>query len=78
MLPDREDILGRPEVAMVLQMDGQGPLATKYETWRALTTGAEDAPWLWGWKSFYDEDSPMATPEQVLALKPQIVLISFQ
>ena len=78
MLPDREDIVGRPELAMVLQMDGQGPLATKYETWRALTTGAEDAPWLWGWKSFYDEDSPMATPEQVLALEPQIVLISFQ
>ncbi len=78
MLPDREDIVGRPELALVLQMDGQGPLATKYETWRALTAGAEDVPWMWGWKSFYDEDSPMATPAQVLDLEPQVVLISFQ
>ncbi len=32
----------------------------------------------WGWKNFYDEDSPMATPEQVLELSPNPVFVSFQ
>ena len=32
----------------------------------------------WGWKNFYDEDRPMATPEQVLELSPKIVYVSFQ
>ena len=29
-----------PELAVVVQMDGQGPQATKRETWRAITAGA--------------------------------------
>ena len=32
----------------------------------------------WGWKNFYDKDSPMATPEQVLELTPNSVFVSFQ
>jgi hypothetical protein len=78
MLPGRESIETPPELAVVIQMDGQGTLAAKYETWDALTQGTEDAGWLWGWKNFYDEDSPMATPEEVLALEPLVVYVSFQ
>jgi len=59
-------------------MDGQGTLEAKYETWSALTADTEEAGWLWGWKNFYDEDSPMATPEEVLALEPVVVYVSFQ
>ncbi|MFA9432498.1 hypothetical protein [Egicoccus sp. AB-alg2] len=77
MLPDRDTIEVGPELAGVVHMDGQGPLGTKYETYDAITAGAEDR-WLWGWKNFYDEDSPTATPAQVLDLDPLPVFVSYQ
>jgi hypothetical protein len=77
MLPDRDTIEPPPELAVVVHMDGQGPLSAKYETYDAITAGAEDR-WLWGWKNFYDEDEPTATPEQVLELDPLPVFVSYQ
>jgi hypothetical protein len=77
MLPDRDTIEPPPELAVVVHMDGQGPLGTKYETYDSLTAGAEDR-WWWGWKNFYDEDQPTATPEQVLDLDPLPVFVSYQ
>jgi hypothetical protein len=78
MITEREAIEAPPELAVVIQVDGQGPLPTKYRTYEILTSGAEDAVWRWGWKNFYDEDSPMATPEQTLAVDPPPVFISYQ
>ncbi len=78
MLPDREQVVIPPELAVVIQMDGQGSLDDKYETWAAVTAGTEGAGWFWGWKNFYDEDAPMATPEQVLELDPPVVYVSYQ
>lgn len=78
MITERETIQTPAELAVVIQMDGQGPLPTKYDTYDALTAGAQDAGWYWGWKNFYDEDSPMATPEQTLAVEPQPVFVSYQ
>jgi hypothetical protein len=77
MLPDRDTIEAPDELAMVVHMDGQGPIGTKYETYDAITSGAEDR-WLWGWKNFYDEDAPTPTPEQVLDLDPLPVFVSYQ
>lgn len=77
MLPDRDTILAPPELAVVVHMDGQGSLTAKYETYAAITGGVEDR-WLWGWKNFYDEDSPTATPVQVLDLDPLPVLVTYQ
>jgi hypothetical protein len=77
MLPDRDTITAPPELAVVVHMDGQGPIGTKYETYASLTAGAEDR-WLWGWKNFYDEDHPTPTPEQVLELDPLPVFVSYQ
>lgn len=78
MITDRELIQTPPELFTVIQMDGQGPLPTKYETYSAITGGQEEAGWAWGWKNFYDEDSPMATPDEVLAVEPVVVFVSFQ
>ena len=78
MIRDRETIATPPELAVVIHMDGQGPLATKYETWGALTAGIDEQGWHWGWKNFFDEDSPLATPEQVLELSPLVVFVSYQ
>ena len=77
MISNRSEIESRPELGMVIQMDGQGPLGTKFATWRALLVNG-NPDWEWGWKSFYDEDSPMAKPQQVLDLEPIPVFISFQ
>jgi hypothetical protein len=78
MITDRETIEAPSELAVVIQMDGQGPLSTKYLTYDQLTADTENAVWRWGWKNFYDEDSPRATPEQTLAVDPEPVFISYQ
>jgi hypothetical protein len=78
MIPDRENVVVPVELALVIQMDGQGALADKYATWAAVTAGTAGSGWSWGWKNFYDEDSPMATPAQVLELEPTVVYVSFQ
>lgn len=78
MITNRDQIQTPPELFTVIQMDGQGPLPTKYETYSAITAGQEDVGWHWGWKNFFDEDSPMATPAEVLAVDPVPVFVSFQ
>ncbi len=78
MIRGRELVLAPPELAVVIHMDGQGILATKYETWEALVAGTRDQGWHWGWKNFFDEDSPLATPGEVLELTPLPVYVSYQ
>ncbi len=77
MITDRSSIETPPELAVVIQMDGQGPLPTKLATWHNLLSAGQGG-WDWGWKNFYDEDNPMATPDQVLGLDPVPVFVSFQ
>ena len=78
MITNRELIETPPELAIVIQMDGQGSLEVKYNTWNVLTRGTEESNFRWGWKNFYDEDSPTATPTQVLELTPVPVFVSYQ
>ena len=78
MITNRELIETPPELAVVIQMDGQGPLPSKYGTFSALTEGTEEATWRWGWKNFYQLDTPLATAAQVLDLEPLPVYVSFQ
>jgi hypothetical protein len=64
---------------MIIQMDGQGPLATKFDSFESLTEGwSETLGYWWGWKNFFDEDDPMASPAQVLGLRPIPLFVSFQ
>jgi hypothetical protein len=78
MITERETLRTPAELAVVVQMDGQGPLGTKFDTFSAITAGADDVGWRWGWKNFYDEDTPTATPEQTLTAEPEPVFISYQ
>ena len=78
MITNRGAIETPPELAVLIHMDGQGSLGAKYNTWNALTAMDDADQFHWGWKNFYDEDSPMATPEQVLELTPNSVFVSFQ
>ena len=78
MITNRELIETPPELAVLIHMDGQGSLGAKYNTWNTLTGEPDADRFYWGWKNFYDEDLPMAAPEQVLELSPEIVFVSFQ
>ena len=77
MLPDRAAIAAPPELALVVQMDGFGPQEVKLETWGSITAGAP-AGMHFGWKNFFDEDAPMRTPTETVALQPSPVFISYQ
>lgn len=80
MVPDRENIKTPPELATVIHVDGQGGLGSKFNTYENVT-GQEIDPeqdlW-WGWKNFYDEDRPVARPDQVNDADPFPVIITFQ
>jgi hypothetical protein len=78
MVTNRSLINKPPELAMMVHADGQGPIGTKYTTYSALTGRPDADQWWWGWKNFYDEDSPTPTAEQVLELDPLPVYVSYQ
>ena len=78
MITNRHRIETPRELAVLIHMDGHGSPRTKQHTWDLLTTAPDADGFYWGWKNFYEEDSPMATPEQVLDLTPTPVFVSFQ
>ncbi len=78
MITNRHRIETPPELAVLIHMDGHGNPGTKQHTWDVLTTAPDADGFYWGWKNFYDEDSPTATPEQVLNLTPTPLFVSFQ
>ncbi|HLT85010.1 MAG TPA: hypothetical protein VKZ83_12320, partial [Phototrophicaceae bacterium] len=70
--------LSRSEIAVLVHADGQGGQGAKQDTWRTLHAHGPDIEW-WGWKNFYDEDSPMLTPEQTMSqVDPEPHFISYQ
>ena len=77
MLPDREGIVVPPELQLVVQMDGFGPQEIKAQTW-GFVTMEPPAGTRFGWKNFFDEDEPMLTPAETVALQPTAVFISYQ
>lgn len=78
MIPQRNALdMSHPELAYAVQMDGQGDQAAKTGTWQSITADAP-ASLRFGWKNFYDEDHPMLTPEQTMAISPQPWYISYQ
>ena len=78
MITNRHLVETPPELAVLIHMDGQGLLGDKYNTWNVLTSQADAHRFYWGWKNFYDEDTPTANPEQVLKAIPTPVFVSFQ
>ena len=78
MLPGREQLnTAHPELAFVIQMDGQGTQAAKDDTWRAIT--ASPPPFAeFGWKNFTREDQPMLDPAATMQRQPPPWYISYQ
>jgi hypothetical protein len=77
MIGDRDQIVVAPELAMMFQMDGLGSQDQKLDTWTAVTAGGPAGAWF-GWKNFHDEDSPMRSPADTVALTPSPLYISYQ
>jgi hypothetical protein len=67
----------RPQLAYVVQMDGQGPQSEKDHTWQQVITNAPANP-RFGWKNFLKKDPVVLTPKQTMAIKPQPWYVSYQ
>jgi len=79
MIQNRQDVISRPELQVVVQMDGDGTEAQKDATWGQLKEGAADAHWAWGWKNFFDEDEPgPPSPESTMSKEPSPIYVSYQ
>jgi hypothetical protein len=70
-------VTSRPEVALVIQMDGLGSQPAKRATWRAIRRGAPKGI-KFGWKNFIDEDRPMIGPRATMRIRPQPRWVSYQ
>ncbi|OII05412.1 hypothetical protein [Curtobacterium sp. MCBA15_008] len=78
MIQDRSSLESHPELDTLIHVDGQGSQPDKQATWKALHVDAPEGVH-WGWKNFYDEDTPMLTPQQTMAdVSPTPALITYQ
>jgi hypothetical protein len=66
-----------PDLAIVINMDGQGAPSTKQQTWSAVVANAPKGVFF-GWKDFYVKDTPMIGPRATIDHQPAPVLISYQ
>lgn len=65
------------ELALVVQMDGQGSPGAKDETWQAITAAAP-AGIQFGWKNFFTRDSPTISPADTMSKRPTPTLVSYE
>ncbi|MCP3426596.1 sugar phosphate isomerase/epimerase [Rothia sp. AR01] len=78
MITERETLdVSHPELALTLHADGHGSPDLKTETWNALQEGLPEGIAM-SWKNFYDEDTPMLTPEQTYAVQPKPWVVTYQ
>ncbi|HET9260232.1 MAG TPA: hypothetical protein VFP42_08920 [Acidimicrobiia bacterium] len=79
MITNREQIVIRPELQTVIQMDGDGTEPQKDATWSILREGPDTDNYKWGWKNFFDEDEPgPPSPENTMSKVPSPILVSYQ
>jgi hypothetical protein len=65
------------DLAIVMDMDGQGTPAMKQATWN-FVTHTTPATVTFGWKDFFVKDSPMLNPKQTMEHTPLPVMISYE
>jgi hypothetical protein len=76
MVRQRERLVPRAGVEIVLDVDGFGTRANKVRKYRELTRGTER--FAHGIKLFYREDIGLMTPREVLGLRPQPQLVIYE
>ena len=75
MVPDRDAVGAPKQLSVVFHMDGLGPPGLKADVYRHL---AVDGPKRNGFKVFPTLDKPAMSPAQVMALRPQPEVITYQ
>jgi hypothetical protein len=65
------------DLAIVINMDGQGAPPVKQQTWQGIISAAPHGV-RFGWKDFYVKDTPMLDPAATINRSPVPVLISYQ
>jgi hypothetical protein len=73
---DEKALKPREGLATVLNVDGFGNQAVKKSKYRDFTRQAPDASH--GFKLFYEEDTDMMRPAEVMRLKPRPVLVVYE
>jgi tetrahydromethanopterin S-methyltransferase subunit G len=80
MVPDVEKVRLRPEVQLVMHMDGWGAPWLKYDSYRDYIV--RHPAQFTGWKNFYHNDTkkgdPLTTPRDLLQLWPKPLYIQYQ
>jgi hypothetical protein len=78
MITDRARMdTSRDELSVLIHADGFGTRGQKFSTWNALHV--QPPPNItWGWKNFIDEDQPMFTPAETVAIDPSPRFVSYQ
>ncbi len=76
MLPDRSAIARPPGLEVVLHADGHADPGAKIDVYHRLAIPAP--PYYAGFKLFYRQDQPMMSPAQVMALRPQPNVITYE
>lgn len=81
MLTNYKNITKKPEVQIVMDMDGWGEPSLKHDSYKAYIT--REPVQFTGFKLFYKNDikkanSHMLTPQEVLALTPKPIYIQYQ
>lgn len=80
IVADEQDIRTFPGVVWVKSVDGIGSPAAKTDTWLRLTGDLPEGVHP-GFKLFYEEDAehgPLMTPEQVMALTPEVEYVLYE
>jgi hypothetical protein len=75
MVPEQQ-LKSREGLATVLNVDGFGNQAVKKAKYRDFTRQAPDA--FHGFKLFYEEDTDMMRPRQVMRMRPKPVLVVYE
>src|SRR4051812_34830460 len=76
MIPDRERVVPRQGLAVVVHLDGFGTPRVKRDVYAALSL--KTGPLHNGLKLFIDEDSHMFSPYEAMAIRPRPELITYQ
>jgi hypothetical protein len=78
MISDRAQVdTGHDELAALIHADGFGTVGQKFATWDTLRQNPLPSVW-WDWKNFHDEDQPMFTPAETVAIEPSPVYLSYR
>ena len=76
MILNKEQIQNFPFVELVIDADGYGPAGTKIADYNQYA--AEPGFEYGGFKVFYDWDTPVMTPDQIMYQSPQPAVVIFQ